>query len=143
MKTIEKQLENYKSLKYRIKEEGIHYTMKDYSNWVEIEEEEFQELKKSYNDISNRLEFYIDEQILKLHKLILQSQDIRVILKGYNSEAKFLNVPSGVVTCSYDKFLEDVRTLPNSVFHFYTNSEDNESLFWDDKQLLRYKITNK
>ncbi len=143
MENIEKELENFESLKYRIREEGLHYTLMHYSNWIEIDDKEFQELKRSYCNMANKVEFYVEEKIIRLNKIISQSKDILLTLREFNSDAVFLDIPAGVVTKSYETFLDDVREHPNSLFHFYPDPIDNENLFWYNNTKLRYKITNK
>ena len=39
------ELEDWQRLRYRMKEEGIEYCFKHYSNWEEINDEKFHELR--------------------------------------------------------------------------------------------------
>jgi hypothetical protein len=66
----EEELENWESVKYRMKEEGIEYCFKHYSTFKEIEDEEFHKLRlellntmeKIHDYVSNKIESY-DEEI--------------------------------------------------------------------------------
>ena len=60
------QLEHFEDVKYRIREEGFHYCFKHYSNWDEIDDEEFHKLRTSYLKISKKLESYVDNKISEL-----------------------------------------------------------------------------
>ena len=57
------ELENWESVQYRINEEGFEYCFKGYSDWKEIKDENFHELRlgflKSMEDISE----YINNQV--------------------------------------------------------------------------------
>ena len=69
MENIEKELENFKSLKYRIREEGLHYTLMHYSSWAEIDDREFQYMRNDYCNLAQKLEEYIDDKIEQLKEL--------------------------------------------------------------------------
>jgi hypothetical protein len=66
----EEELENWESVKYRMKQEGIEYCFKHYSTFEEIEDEEFHKLRlellntmeKIHDYVSNKIESY-DEEI--------------------------------------------------------------------------------
>jgi len=58
---LEKEYENMKFLKAKIRDEGFHYCFKHYSNWDEIEDEEFTKLKKYYLQFSKHLEDHIEK----------------------------------------------------------------------------------
>jgi hypothetical protein len=51
---MEDELENWQSVQYRMDAEGFDYCFEDYSDWNEIEDEKFHELRlgflKSMND---------------------------------------------------------------------------------------------
>ena len=57
-------LENWDRLKYRIEQEGIEYCFKHYSDWQEIEDEKFHELRLKLLESMSELERYIEEQYL-------------------------------------------------------------------------------
>lgn len=63
---MEDELENFENVKYRIKNEGFHYCFKHYSNFEEINDNRFHELRKQYIEASNLLEGYVDEKIENL-----------------------------------------------------------------------------
>jgi len=58
----EEQIENYKSLHYRMNDEGFHYCFDSYSNWEEIEDEEFHTLRNAYLLHAKSLETYIEKK---------------------------------------------------------------------------------
>jgi hypothetical protein len=64
----EEDIENWKSLKYRMNSEGFHYCFIGYSDWKEIEDEKFQLLRKEYLRISKELENYIIEKNEQFNK---------------------------------------------------------------------------
>jgi len=55
--------EDWEYLQYRIDNEGFHYCFRDYSDFEEIEDEEFHKLRKEYLKISEKLENYINQKI--------------------------------------------------------------------------------
>ena len=61
----EKEKENWESLKYRIEEEGIHYCFNDYSDFKEIKDKNFHELRKAYLKSAKELEAYVNLQVEK------------------------------------------------------------------------------
>lgn len=54
--------ENWKMLKYRMNKEGFHYCFKFYSDFEEIEDEEFHKLRKQYLESAKKLENYINSK---------------------------------------------------------------------------------
>jgi hypothetical protein len=46
-----------------MRQEGFHYCFKHYSNFEEIKDEKFHELRKSYLSISSDLEQYVKDKI--------------------------------------------------------------------------------
>ena len=57
----DEELENWKSLWYRINEEGIDYTFNCYSNWNEIKDEYFHKLRNDYLNASKNMKKYISD----------------------------------------------------------------------------------
>lgn len=55
----EEQKEIWKSLKYRMKEEGFDYCFDGYSDWLEVDDEEFHRLRKEYLKSAEILKKYI------------------------------------------------------------------------------------
>jgi hypothetical protein len=56
----ESQKENWECLKYRKKEEGFDYCFEGYSNWKEIDDPIFHELREAYLNARKKLNDYID-----------------------------------------------------------------------------------
>jgi len=54
------EIEDFKCVKYRIRSEGFHYCFKHYSDFSEIEDERFHQLRKQYLAIAEELETYIN-----------------------------------------------------------------------------------
>ena len=55
----DKEEEQWESLRWRMHNEGFDYCFTSYSNWNEIEDEKFQELKEAYCKAQKELEEYI------------------------------------------------------------------------------------
>ena len=62
-------LDIWKDIKYRIKEEGFHYCFKDYSSWDELDDNYFHSLVNQYLDISKKIEELIDIKIITLQQV--------------------------------------------------------------------------
>tara|TARA_R110002126_G_scaffold82497_7_gene202193 strand:- start:317 stop:520 length:204 start_codon:yes stop_codon:yes gene_type:complete len=60
------ELENMEMVHYRMDAEGFHYCFKHYSDFNEINDEKFHELRLKYLDVTNELEKYINEKIENL-----------------------------------------------------------------------------
>lgn len=60
------ELENMEMVHYRMAAEGFHYCFKHYSDFNEINDEKFHELRLKYLDVTNELEKYINEKIENL-----------------------------------------------------------------------------
>lgn len=54
------QQEIIESLKYKLDNEGFEYAVRHYSDWKELEDETFHELRQNYIDATKRLEEYIE-----------------------------------------------------------------------------------
>lgn len=61
----ESEKENWQSLDYRISEEGLHYCFDGYSDWKEIKDKKFHELRKAYLKSAKELEAYVKLQVEK------------------------------------------------------------------------------
>jgi hypothetical protein len=61
--TVEVDLELWESCKYRIREEGIDYCFESYSNWEEIEDETFHNLRKRFLSAMNDIIGYVDDKV--------------------------------------------------------------------------------
>jgi len=67
---MKEELDIWKDVKYRMKEEGFDYCFNSYSHWSEIEDEQFHHLVDKYLDISNKIKELVDNRIKNLSKLI-------------------------------------------------------------------------
>ena len=52
-------LKDFADLRSRMNQEGFHYCFKHYSNFNEIEDQEFHKLRKAYLSAAEKLEKYI------------------------------------------------------------------------------------
>lgn len=57
------ELEDWERLRYRMKEEGIEYCFRHYSDWEEINDEKFHELRLKLIDTMKEIKDYVDDQI--------------------------------------------------------------------------------
>ena len=69
------ELENWKSLQYRIREEGIEYCFKHYSDFSEIEDEQFHQLRNSMLEIMDLVDIYVIGKIDELETQILEEDE--------------------------------------------------------------------
>jgi hypothetical protein len=60
---MEDELENWQRVQYRIDEEGIGYCFEGYSNWEEIKDEKFHELRLGFLKSMNDLREYVNNQV--------------------------------------------------------------------------------
>ena len=51
--------ENWEFLKHKMDDEGFHYCFDGYSNWKEIEDEKFHQLRENYLKSAKELKEYI------------------------------------------------------------------------------------
>jgi hypothetical protein len=63
MQNTEDLLEEFESVRYRIREEGIDYCFKHYSNFETIEDETFHKLRLSYIKSSEEIQAYVNKRI--------------------------------------------------------------------------------
>lgn len=57
------ELEEWESVQYRMDEEGISYCFEGYSNWEEIKDEKFHELRLAFLFTMQELREYINTQV--------------------------------------------------------------------------------
>jgi hypothetical protein len=62
-KIEENDLENWESVQYRMKNEGIDYCFESYSHWDEIKDEEFHRLRLVFLQSMKELRNYIDNKV--------------------------------------------------------------------------------
>jgi hypothetical protein len=60
---MEDELENWQSVQYRMDAEGFDYCFEDYSDWNEIEDEKFHELRLAFLFTMKKLREYINTQV--------------------------------------------------------------------------------
>jgi hypothetical protein len=58
----EEEREDWKNVRYRMREEGFHYCFDKYSNFNEIEDQEFHKLRLNYLESAKLLEDYINSK---------------------------------------------------------------------------------
>ena len=56
-------LEDWESVKYRMRNEGIDYCFESYSNWDEIKDEEFHRLRLGFLQYMKEIREYVDKKI--------------------------------------------------------------------------------
>jgi hypothetical protein len=67
---IEEELDNFRAVQYRMGEEGIDYCFESYSNWDEIEDEEFHKLRQEFLNSMKKIRSYIDNKVETLSEQI-------------------------------------------------------------------------
>ena len=63
IKKLEEDLDNFRSVQYRMDNEGIGYCFDGYSDWDEIEDEEFHKLIQEFLDSMKKIREYVDNKI--------------------------------------------------------------------------------
>jgi len=56
-------LEDWEAVKYRMREEGIDYCFEHYSNWGEIQDDEFHRLRLGFLQYMKEIREYVDKKI--------------------------------------------------------------------------------
>jgi hypothetical protein len=59
----EEELDNWKAVDYRMREEGIDYCFEHYSSFKEIEDEEFHKLRLEFLDSMKKIREYVKDKI--------------------------------------------------------------------------------
>jgi hypothetical protein len=57
------EIENWQAVHYRMDNEGIDYCFEHYSNWGEIEDEEFHKLRLEFLGSMNKIRKYVKDKI--------------------------------------------------------------------------------
>jgi hypothetical protein len=71
IKEIEDNLENFKSVQYRMDNEGMDYCFEQYSSFDEIEDEEFHKLRKEFlESMQQKFVSYVENKIETLTEQI-------------------------------------------------------------------------
>ena len=63
IKELEESLDNFRSVQYRIGNEGIDYCFEHYSSFEEIEDEEFHKLRLEFLESMRKLKSYVENKI--------------------------------------------------------------------------------
>ena len=66
LKDLEDDLDNFRSVQYRMRNEGIDYCFEKYSSFEEIEDEEFHKLRNQFLDSMKKIRSYVDDKIEEL-----------------------------------------------------------------------------
>ncbi len=69
---LEDELDNWKSVQYRINDEGMEYCFRYYSEFREIEDNEFHLKRKNLINLMKEMENYVTEKIKELENQINQ-----------------------------------------------------------------------
>ena len=56
-------LEDWKAVNYRMREEGIDYCFEHYSNWDEIQDDEFHRLRLGFLQYMKEIREYVNKKI--------------------------------------------------------------------------------
>lgn len=57
------EIENWQAVHYRMDNEGIDYCFEHYSNWEEIEDEEFHKLRLEFLSSMDKIRKYVKDKI--------------------------------------------------------------------------------
>ena len=63
IKKLEEDLDNFRSVQYRMDNEGIGYCFEHYSSFEEIEDEEFHKLRLEFLDSMKKIREYVKDKI--------------------------------------------------------------------------------
>ena len=70
IKKLEEDLDNFRSVQYRMDNEGIGYCFDGYSDWDEIEDEEFHKLRLEFLSSMKKIRSYVENKIETLSEQI-------------------------------------------------------------------------
>ena len=70
IKEIEDNLENFKAVQYRMGDEGMDYCFEHYSQFEEIEDEEFHKLRTEFLESTLKLRSYVENKLSELSSQI-------------------------------------------------------------------------
>jgi hypothetical protein len=70
IKKLEEDLDNFRSVQYRMDNEGIGYCFDGYSDWDEIEDEEFHKLRNELLESMKKIRSYVENKIETLSEEI-------------------------------------------------------------------------
>ena len=63
LKELEDDLDNFRSVQYRMDNEGIDYCFENYSSFEDIEDEEFHKLRKEFLESMKNIRSYVENKI--------------------------------------------------------------------------------
>ena len=66
IKKLEEDLDNFRSVQYRMDNEGIDYCFENYSSFEDIEDEEFHKLRKEFLESMKNIRSYVENKIEEL-----------------------------------------------------------------------------
>jgi len=66
LKELEDDLDNFRSVQYRMDNEGIDYCFENYSSFEDIEDEEFHKLRKEFLESMKNIRSYVENKIEEL-----------------------------------------------------------------------------
>ena len=67
---LEEERENYESVRYRMDDEGMDYCFEHYSQFEEIEDEEFHKLRLEFLESTLKLRSYVENKLSELSSQI-------------------------------------------------------------------------
>jgi hypothetical protein len=70
IKKLEEDLDNFRSVQYRMGNEGIDYCFEHYSSFEEIEDEEFHKLRLEFLSSMKKIREYVDNKIETLSEQV-------------------------------------------------------------------------
>ena len=70
IKKLEEDLDNFRSVQYRMDNEGMDYCFEHYSSFEEIEDEEFHKLRNEFLDSMKKIRSYVENKIETLSEEI-------------------------------------------------------------------------
>lgn len=70
MADIDTQLEQFETVSYRMRAEGMHYCFEQYSSFEEIEDPKFHELREAYLKSARELKTHVSTRINELNAVI-------------------------------------------------------------------------
>jgi hypothetical protein len=70
IKKLEEDLDNFRSVQYRMGDEGMDYCFEHYSSFEEIEDEEFHKLRNEFLESMKKIRSYVENKIESLSEEI-------------------------------------------------------------------------
>ena len=70
LKELEDDLDNFRSVQYRMDNEGIDYCFEHYSSFEDIEDEEFHKLRKEFLESMKNIRSYVENKIEDLQSQV-------------------------------------------------------------------------